>query len=300
VSEALTQMALLLRRRSTGAPLAEPARARVESQAGRPLGSVRVHDDGAAGAAARLLGARAFTIGQDVYLGADAPRSGPAADRVLDHELAHTLQQRTWTGGPLGFDHGAGRHEPEAERVSTGAPSVLGEPGPPAVMALHPAVWALIIGELACLFGFYFYALKNLWHKGDKYLHCWTSCKIATWCPPVPLVSQAIAALVGALKELLDIVIGEAEIRDMQNNAAGIECSLHYLTSCDECCEAKLTAGQLAEAPSGPGERESEVTGAEATALARDEAGTTPTEGAAASAATATVPTSGSQQEGVA
>jgi len=95
-------------------------------------------------------------------------------------------------------------------------------------MALALAAWLILAGEAACLFGFYLYALEKLRHKGDKYLHCWTSCKIATYCA-APLSGQVIALIIGAAKELLDMVIREAEIRDMKNNVSGIECPVHYL-----------------------------------------------------------------------
>lgn len=53
------------------------------------LAGVRVHADTAANAAARELGTRAFTFGQDIYLSA----SGSALDiELMFHEIAHVLQ----------------------------------------------------------------------------------------------------------------------------------------------------------------------------------------------------------------
>lgn len=55
---------------------------------------VRIHDDAAAAAAARALGARAFTVGRHVYLGGGENRPGdPASRRLLRHELVHVAQQ---------------------------------------------------------------------------------------------------------------------------------------------------------------------------------------------------------------
>ena len=68
---------------------------------GADFASVRLHSDQAAAAAARRLGARAFTIGEHIYTdpiaqpSAEAPRS-----RMMAHELAHVAQQRR-TGQPM-------------------------------------------------------------------------------------------------------------------------------------------------------------------------------------------------------
>jgi hypothetical protein len=56
---------------------------------------IRVHTDAAANAAARQLGAKAFTIGPRIVFasGQFAPNTH-GGDRLLAHELAHSLQQR--------------------------------------------------------------------------------------------------------------------------------------------------------------------------------------------------------------
>jgi hypothetical protein len=220
----------------------------VEAIAGRQLGPVRVHDDAPARAAAGLLGARAFTIGQDIYLG-DGARSAA----VLDHEAVHTLRQRPWQGEPLRFA-GPGAHEREAERVAAGqGPATIAGLPPAPMAAAGPFVAAVLAGELACMFGFFLHGMFGLGTRKDAYLHCWTSCKIATRCPPLaPLTGAAMALLIGAIKEIFDIVLGEAEIRDMQNNVHGVGCSFDFLTSCDACCEKKLRAGKLAAAEGRP------------------------------------------------
>jgi hypothetical protein len=57
---------------------------------------VRVHTDAAANTAARLLGARAFTIGPRIVFAAGQfePHS-KRGGRLLAHELPHSLQQRS-------------------------------------------------------------------------------------------------------------------------------------------------------------------------------------------------------------
>lgn len=58
------------------------------------LGPVRIHTDERAQRSAAQLGARAFTIGADVYFGRDEYRPHTAEGReLLAHELAHVIQQ---------------------------------------------------------------------------------------------------------------------------------------------------------------------------------------------------------------
>ena len=77
-----------------GKPLPSAVRAELESRLGVPLGGVRVHDDDAAAAEARRLGALAFTQGQDVFF-ADGKLdpSSTEGKRLLAHEVAHVAQQ---------------------------------------------------------------------------------------------------------------------------------------------------------------------------------------------------------------
>jgi hypothetical protein len=66
----------------------------VEGVLGHRIGDVRVHSGPASDDAASAIGARAYTIGADVYLGREARRAGPAERRrLLAHETAHTVQQ---------------------------------------------------------------------------------------------------------------------------------------------------------------------------------------------------------------
>lgn len=80
--------------RTSGRALDPPGRARMETRFGHDFSGVRVHADARAAASARALGARAYTIGQHVVFGADATITGALDERVLAHELVHTLQQR--------------------------------------------------------------------------------------------------------------------------------------------------------------------------------------------------------------
>lgn len=64
---------------------------------------VRVHAEEAAATAARGLGARAYTVGDDIVFGAHQYAPGtPEGERLLAHELAHVVQQtRPSSGGDV-------------------------------------------------------------------------------------------------------------------------------------------------------------------------------------------------------
>jgi hypothetical protein len=75
-------------------PLPGGLRSHFEARLGFDLGRVRVHHGPAAQGLARMLGARAFTLGQDIVLGSAAPAVASAPGRwLLAHEVAHVAQQ---------------------------------------------------------------------------------------------------------------------------------------------------------------------------------------------------------------
>jgi hypothetical protein len=91
--------------RGGGAPLPSGERSFFESRVGAPLDHVRVHADAPAAQLAGDLGARAFTVGRDVFFGAGQYQPGGFSSRwLMAHELAHVGQQgqgvvRRWTIG---------------------------------------------------------------------------------------------------------------------------------------------------------------------------------------------------------
>ncbi|GAA3911246.1 hypothetical protein GCM10023084_74180 [Streptomyces lacrimifluminis] len=86
---------------SAGKPLATPVRQDMESRFGTDFSDVRLHTGAAATRSARAIGARAYTSGSHVVLGA-----GGGDKHTLAHELTHVVQQRN---GPVsGTDHGNG------------------------------------------------------------------------------------------------------------------------------------------------------------------------------------------------
>lgn len=77
-----------------GSPLPAEVRGFMEPRFGADFSGVRVHTDGAAAGMSQQIQAKAFTLGQDIYMGAGqyAPDTD-AGKRLLAHELTHTIQQ---------------------------------------------------------------------------------------------------------------------------------------------------------------------------------------------------------------
>lgn len=84
-----------------GSALDAGSRAFFESRFGHDFSRVRVHHDAQADASARQVGAKAYTVGQDVVFAAGQydphSRSG---QQLMAHELAHVLQQTQPGGQP--------------------------------------------------------------------------------------------------------------------------------------------------------------------------------------------------------
>jgi LysM repeat protein len=79
---------------SPGRPLDAAARGKMEAGFGADFGGVRVHDGARAAESARAVDAHAYTVGSDIVFASGRYAPGTAAgDRLLAHELAHTLQQ---------------------------------------------------------------------------------------------------------------------------------------------------------------------------------------------------------------
>jgi hypothetical protein len=77
-----------------GSPLAPALREQFEPRFGYDFSDVRVHTGPAAAGAAQALGARAFTVGRDVFFGAGEYQPASAqGQRLVAHELTHTIQQ---------------------------------------------------------------------------------------------------------------------------------------------------------------------------------------------------------------
>jgi hypothetical protein len=80
---------------SSGHTLPDDVRGRFEGSLGTDLSAVRIHTGTASAEAARAVGAKAYTVGQDIHFGAGqyAP-TDPAGVHLLAHEVAHTAQNQ--------------------------------------------------------------------------------------------------------------------------------------------------------------------------------------------------------------
>src|SRR5262245_1787853 len=81
--------------RHGGTPLDPKVRAEMEARFGESFADVRVHTDSEAQASAGALGAKAYTLGEDIVFGRERyePHAG-GGKRLIAHELAHVVQQR--------------------------------------------------------------------------------------------------------------------------------------------------------------------------------------------------------------
>jgi hypothetical protein len=71
----------------------------LEHLSGRSLSDIRIHDSAQAGRLAERLGARAFTVGRDIYVRPElADASTPEGRGLLAHEITHAVEQ---TGGSI-------------------------------------------------------------------------------------------------------------------------------------------------------------------------------------------------------
>lgn len=92
--------------RDSGAPLDLEARNFMESRFNFDFSAVKIHGDSRSREMVALVNARAFTYGQDIFLG---PNESTHDDRLLAHELAHVVQQtRNTSDGMAGKLHRLG------------------------------------------------------------------------------------------------------------------------------------------------------------------------------------------------
>jgi hypothetical protein len=79
---------------SSGSPLPDTLMRKFESSLGADLSGVRIHTGGASERAADAVGAKAYTMGNDIHFGAGHyDPSSPGGQHLLAHEVAHTVQQ---------------------------------------------------------------------------------------------------------------------------------------------------------------------------------------------------------------
>ena len=120
--------------RATAAPGIAPPdhiQRRFASHLGIDVSGVRLHTGEVSAAAAKAVAAHAFTVGQDIHFGEHSYAPGsPDGDRLIAHEVAHTVQQAGSAAVPL---HQLAVSEPgdagevEAERIAERVAAPVGE-----------------------------------------------------------------------------------------------------------------------------------------------------------------------------
>lgn len=105
-----------------GAPLDDETHSFMKSRLGHDFSRVRIHAGPEAARSAEAVGARAYTVGQHIVLGAG---ESARATKLLAHELTHTLQQGAPPppGGSLAVGPTDSAEEREAEGVAEAAMS---------------------------------------------------------------------------------------------------------------------------------------------------------------------------------
>ncbi|HEY5784970.1 MAG TPA: DUF4157 domain-containing protein [Microlunatus sp.] len=102
----------------------EPSlRSDMEHRLGHDFSTVRIHTDVRAAHSAAAVNSLAYTVGDHVVLGS-AVTTGAQSQRVLAHELVHTVQQRSTpplAPGPLTLSDPADAGETEAENLAQSA-----------------------------------------------------------------------------------------------------------------------------------------------------------------------------------
>lgn len=88
--------------RHGGSQLPPALRRSMEGAFGADFSAVRVHSGEAAASLNESVGALAFTVGSDIFLGRSSPGfSTPSGQSLLAHELAHTVQQGASPASPM-------------------------------------------------------------------------------------------------------------------------------------------------------------------------------------------------------
>jgi len=107
-------------------PLDTQVRRPLERRLNHDLGHIRIHSGSASDAAAGRMGARAYALGRDIYLGAESHAlTGERRERLLAHEAVHTVQQGGASVSPhdsLSVSRPSDPAELEAARIAEALP----------------------------------------------------------------------------------------------------------------------------------------------------------------------------------
>lgn len=127
----------------SGRQLTQEERGFLEEVHGRPVPDARIHEDAFAKQMAGEIDARAFTVGNEVWMGEDRPLSDPRGAELLAHEIAHVIQNALGRGGnggkPVSSPGDAHEREAEARGRDAAAMVARGEWAFEAPEGLDPA-----------------------------------------------------------------------------------------------------------------------------------------------------------------
>ena len=102
--------------RGSGSTLDDTTRGTMEQGFGTDFSDVRVHTDSTSHDLNDSVSARAFTTGNDIFLGRDA---SPSDSDLMAHELTHVVQQRSMNvSGPMTVSPAGDSYEQEADAAS--------------------------------------------------------------------------------------------------------------------------------------------------------------------------------------
>jgi Domain of unknown function (DUF4157) len=105
--------------RLPGQPLDPATRAFMEPRFGHDFSGVRIHADGSAAESARVVNAKAYTVGREIVFAAGQFQPGTrAGQQLLAHELTHVAQQAPGQSSPAGVSSPSDHAEHEAEFVA--------------------------------------------------------------------------------------------------------------------------------------------------------------------------------------
>jgi Domain of unknown function (DUF4157) len=120
-----------MQRSGAGNPLDEGTRLFMESRFSQDFSDVRVHTDAAAAEAAKAVHAQAFTTKREIYFGSGQYQpSTQVGDKLLAHELTHTVQQGNGANAPQsanGISQPGEPQEQEADQIASSVMSRLKE-----------------------------------------------------------------------------------------------------------------------------------------------------------------------------
>ncbi len=130
-------------RTDAGTQLQDADRATMEKSFGQDLSDVRLHTGEGADALANILGAKAATIGHDIYVASDQYHPQSVEWRkLLGHEVAHVVQTDGREGSGPQIGEGTSSYEQEAsnaaEAVALGKLALVSHGGTPAQVQLTP------------------------------------------------------------------------------------------------------------------------------------------------------------------